>query len=300
MTHTPHSTAARPAPAPEPAAPATGGPTLRKHNSGPRRPTGPVLAAALLALLLLAAAVPGLLAPHSPTAIDPADAFHSPSADHWFGTDESGRDIFTRTVHGARSSFLIGVLATALGLGLALLLGTAAALGGRITDFAIGRLLEVAFAVPVMMLALLLVTAFGGGPTASALAVGLATAPGYARIIRGRVRTVRAAGYVEAATVLGHRRRTVLARHILPNTLSPLLALATLGIGQAVVWACSLSFLGLGAAPPAPEWGAMLAAGRPYLANAWWLTFFPGALIVLSAATVTVLGRTLQRRTREQ
>ncbi|UGQ11970.1 ABC transporter permease [Yinghuangia sp. ASG 101] len=269
-----------------------------------RRPSlprpGEALALAVLALLLVAALAPGLLTTHDPYGIQPAEAFQGPSGAHWFGTDENGRDLFSRVIQGTRSSFLIGVFATALGLGVAVVLGTAAGLGNRAVDFVVSRILEVGFAIPGIMLALLLAAVLGGGVVASGLAVGLATAPGYARVIRSQVRAVRGAGYVEAATVLGRGRWTLLRRHIMPNTLAPLYVLGTLGIGQAVVWATSLSFLGIGVVPPNPEWGALLSAGRPYIQNAWWLTVFPGVFIVLGAACVTVLGRSLQRRTRER
>lgn len=258
------------------------------------RPTE-LVAAVILLLLAIAAVAPNLFAPGNPVAIAPADAFQAPSFAHWFGTDESGRDTYTRVIHGTQSSLLIGLIATAIGIGLALILGSLAGLGGRRVDFAVGRFLEVLFAFPGLLLALLFLTIFGTGVVTSTIAVGLSTAPGYARIIRSRVISVRESGYVEAARVLGRSPQHIFFRHILPNVAWPLLALATLGIGQAIVWASSLSFLGLGAVPPAAEWGTMLAAGRTYIANAWWLTFFPGAFVVISAAAATVLGRGLQR-----
>jgi peptide/nickel transport system permease protein len=269
-------------------------PALAGHFPGLRALE--ISAAAIALFLVAAACFPSLLAPFDPLAINPADAFQGPSARHWFGTDESGRDIFSRVVHGARPSLLIGAAATAIGLGLALLLGTAAGLGGRWLDFGIGRILEVLFALPGLLLALVFIAITGPGITTSVVAVGLSTAPGYARIIRGQIAQVRSSPMVEAAVVLGRSPARVLTRHILPNALSPVFVLGTLGLGQAVVWASSLSFLGLGAPPPAAEWGAMLAAGRTYLGTAWWMTLFPGLAIVLAAASSTVLGRALQRR----
>lgn len=246
--------------------------------------------------LLLAALFPALLAPYAPLAINPPDAFSPPSLQHWFGTDESGRDIYSRVIYGARPSLLIGAAATAIGIGLALLLGALAGLGPRGLDYSVGRLLEVLFALPGLLLALVFISIAGPGVTTSVVAVGLSTAPGYARIIRGQILQVRSSSMVEAAVVLGRSRTQVLRRHLLPNALSPVFVIATLGLGQAVVWAASLSFLGLGEPPPAAEWGAMLAAGRTYLTTAWWMTFFPGLFIVFTAAGTTVLGRGLQRR----
>lgn len=262
-------------------------------------PIGGVIAAVVLLLLALAAIVPQLLTPIDPLAIAPADAFQGPSAAHPFGTDESGRDVLSRVIWGARTSLLIGLAATAIGVGLALVLGTLAALAGRWVDFGVNRILEVLFAFPGLLLALVFIAIFGTGIVTSTIAVGLATAPGYARIIRSQTLSVRSSGYVEAARVLGRSTGTILRRHIVPNVASSLFVLVTLGIGQAIVWASSLSFLGLGAVPPAAEWGAMLAAGRTYIANAWWLTVFPGVAIVLSAAAATVLGHAIQRRGRD-
>lgn len=266
---------------------------------GRRLPVDVVVSAVVIAGLLLAAVAPGLIAPADPLAMAPAQAFAPPSTAHWFGTDESGRDVFARVIHGARDSLLIGVFATAVGLGVALVLGTLAGLGTKALDFGVSRFLEVLFAFPGLLLALLVITILGPGVVTTTLAVGLATAPGYARLIRSQVLSVKTSGYVEASIVQGRSRFFRLRRHILPNVVAPLFVLATLGIGQAIVWASSLSFLGLGATPPAPEWGSMLAAGRGYLSIAWWITLFPGLFIVLSAAATTVLGHGLQRTLKE-
>nr|WP_241979481.1 ABC transporter permease [Cryobacterium suzukii] len=256
-------------------------------------------AAGVLALLLLVSAVmPQVLAPGDPLAIDPLSAFQPPNFAHGFGTDESGRDIYTRVVHGTQYSLVIGAAATAIGLGLGIVLGTLAGMLGRVVDFTVNRLLEVLLAFPGLLLALLFIVIFGPGVVTATIAVGLSTAPGYARIIRAQLITVRSQAFVEAATVLGRTRWQILLRHILPNTLAPLFVLATLGIGQAIVWAATLSYLGLGAEPPTAEWGAMLSAGRTYITSAWWMSFFPGLSIVLTAVTATVLGRSIDRRMR--
>lgn len=274
-------------------------PTPRASTLRRRLPSGlllPAIAAATAFFLILAAVVPWWLAPTDPLAIDPGAAFSSPSISHWLGTDESGRDIYSRIVHGARPSLLIGAAATGLGLGLALVLGLASGLGGRWLDAGIGRLVEVMLALPGLLLALVFIALAGPGVSTTIVAVGLTTAPGYARIIRSQTRALRGSAMIEAARVLGHHPARILVRHLLPNALGPVLVLATLGLGQAVIWASALSFLGLGEAPPTPEWGAMLAAGRTYLGSAWWMTFFPGLAIVATAAASTVLGRSLQRR----
>ena len=290
---------------------ASGGPPAPGRGTAPaarparrRRPSPALLAAAaVLTLLTVAAVAPGLLAPADPLAVSPVDAFSAPSPAHPFGTDESGRGIWTRVVHGAGASLLIGVLATLLGTGLGVLLGVVSGLGrgalARATDAVTGRLVEVLFALPGLLLALVVIAFTGPGALPATLAVGLATAPGYARIVRTQVATVRRSALVEQAVVLGRSPSTVLLRHVLPNALAPVAVLATLGVGQAVVWASSLSYLGLGSPPPAPEWGAMLSAGRTYLGVAWWMTVFPGLAVVATAAASTVAGRALTRRRTE-
>lgn len=250
----------------------------------------------VLAFIALAALAPSLLTRQGPLTVHLDGAFRAPSLHHLLGTDQNGRDVYTRVVYGARQSVLIGLGATALGLGAATLLGVTAGLGGRLADGAISRFVEVLFAFPGLLLALLLVAIFGTGAGTQIVAVGLATAPGYARMIRGRVIAVKGSGYVEASRALGHAPWRTLTRTLLPNAARPLVVLATLGVGQAIVWASALSFLGLGVAPPAPEWGAMLDAGRDYVQSAWWLTVCPGAVIVAFTLAATSLGRHLQQR----
>lgn len=264
----------------------------RSNQAGPR-PVAASASAAILALLLVAALAPGLFAPGDPLAIDPGAGFLPPGPGHPFGTDESGRDVFTRVVHGAGPSLLIGATATLIGIGLAAVLGFLAALGPRWVDATLLRVIDVALAFPSLVLALLIMTIMGPGLVSATLAVGLSAAPGYARIIRTRVREVLGSGYVENAVIQGRSPGYILVHHLLPNVARPLLALVTLGLGQSIVWVSSLSFLGLGAVPPEAEWGAMLSAGRGYITNFPWLTLFPGLFIVLTAVCSTILGRRL-------
>ncbi|MEB2870217.1 ABC transporter permease [Pseudomonas rhizosphaerae] len=269
---------------------------LRTQRRPRRIRLGASLAIGFLALVIVAALVPQLFAHGDPLAIVPRDAFHPPGWAHWFGTDQSGRDIYSRVIHGARLSLFVGLAATALAMSIAIVLGLLGGLGGLRTDRGVGWLLEVLFAFPSLVLALLFVAIFGSGIGPLIIATGLGAAPGYARMVRGQVLAVRNAGYIEAARALGHPTRRIIWRQLLPNAMRPLIVTLTMGVGQAIVWASALSFLGLGARPPTPEWGTMLSMGRDFIANAWWLTFFPGLFIVLTTLSTTVAGRYLQQR----
>ncbi|WP_417366420.1 ABC transporter permease [Glutamicibacter arilaitensis] len=260
--------------------------------------TAKILSAAFIALWMLISLAPSVLAPGDPLAINPVEAFQKPGAAHFFGTDESGRDIYTRVIHGARDSLAIGLAATGLGMGLAIILGTVAALSPRWLDEIILRVLEALYAIPSLLMALLIIAFTGPGVGPAIVAVGLSTAPGYARLVRSQIRLLKNSEMLEAATVLGRGTSQLVRNHLVPNALKPLLALVTLGIGQAVIWAAALSFLGLGTPPPAPEWGAMLSAGRTYLHFAWWMSLFPGLAIVFVAAGATLIGRALGAKAR--
>lgn len=259
-------------------------------------PIGVWLAGVVFAFFVIAAIVPGALETHDPYAISLTQTYQHPSASHLLGTDNLGRDEYSRIIEGTRQSLLIGFGATAIAVVLAVLLGLLAGLGGKYADLAVGRLLEVLFAFPVLFLALLVVSVAGTNLTTEIVAVGLGTTAGYARMLRGQVLAVRDAGYVEAARAVGHPYRRIVWQHILPNATRPLVALFTLGVGAAVIWASGLDFLGLGVPPPAPQWGALLDAGKDYITTAWWLEVIPGTAIVLLALAVTVIGRHLQAR----
>ncbi|MDQ0473937.1 ABC transporter permease [Labrys wisconsinensis] len=256
---------------------------------------GPALAALFLAALVLACIAPQLFTQVNPLAIAPRQAFQPPGWAHPFGTDQSGRDIYARVVYGARQSLLLGVGAVALSMALAVVLGLAGGLAGRLAERAVGWILDVLFSFPTMILALLFGAHLGDGLVPLVIATGIGNAPGYARMVFGQVLAVRHAGYIEAARALGHTPARTIRRQVLPNAMRPLIVAITMGVGQAIVWASALSFLGLGARPPAAEWGTMLSMGRNFVQQAWWLTFFPGLAIVLTTLATTVFGRHLQR-----
>ncbi|MEE1746389.1 ABC transporter permease [Streptomyces sp. JV184] len=261
------------------------------------RRVAPAVAAAVLVLLGVAVVFPGLLAPHPPNDTDVVSAFRPPGGGHPFGTDELGRDVLSRVVYGARPSLAIGLGATALGVLAGLAVGLLAATGPRVVDRALMRGLDVLLAFPELLLALLVVTVVGSGTANVLVAIGIAAVPTYARLVRGQALPVIGSPYAEAAVVLGVRRPVIVLRHVLPNVTGPLLVMATIGTGTAVISGSALSFLGLGTPPPAAEWGSMLSDGREFLATAWWTATFPGLAIVAVVLSVTVLGRSLRSRT---
>ncbi|SDH42481.1 ABC transporter permease [Pseudonocardia oroxyli] len=272
-------------------------PVEAPSGTGPRRRRGPRIGLALAAVWLLVVAlavfVPHLLAPGDPLAGVPALKLQPPSAHHWWGTDEVGRDLYTRVVHGAGLTMSTAVLAVAMGVLLGSALGLLAGLAGGIVDVVVMRVVDVLFAVPGILLSLALITVLGAGTAAVAFAVSVGSIAGIARVLRSEVLKVRTSPYVEAAQVSGNRPLRLTLRHVLPNAVTPLLALAALELAAAILSVSALGFLGYGAQPPAPEWGAMVASGRDSLRTAWWLTTVPGLAIVatvLAANRVSLLG----------
>lgn len=254
------------------------------------------LAAMFTALLVVAALAPGLLTSVDPQAGDANLAFLPPDALHWLGTDENGRDVLARLIHGTGASLGLGVAAMAISLGLGVIVGLVGGLGGRVSDSTSMRFADVMAAIPNILFALLVITLWGQSTTNVIVAIGLATMPRYARLVRTTTRTIRSAPYVEAATTLGLRRATIVWRHILPNAVKPALLLAVIGIGDKIAFAAALSFLGFGSPPPAPEWGAMLAVGRNFVSVAPWLVAAPAILVTLTVLAVSAIGREIIRR----
>ncbi|WP_327045958.1 ABC transporter permease [Microbispora sp. NBC_01189] len=263
-------------------------------RAGLPRP-GVALAVAFFALVCLAAAFPGLFA-HAPDQVNPALALRGPMSGHPLGTDQLGRDVLARLVFGARPSLLVGVGSTLLAGAAGAAWGLLAALGGRVAGEAAMRLADVLLSFPAVLMALLVVAVLGPGTRNAALAITVALAPGFARVVRAQALVVRGSPYVRAAVGLGLTPARILLRHIAPNVVAPLLILATVNVGTALIAGASLSFLGLGPRPPAPEWGAMLAQSRDYLDVSWTLALFPGAAITLTVMSATVAGRALQAR----
>jgi peptide/nickel transport system permease protein len=258
-----------------------------------RVPVGLLGSVAVVAAVVLAAFVPGLFTSRDPLAGVPAENFAAPSTDHWFGTDELGRDLFARVVHGAQLSLQATIVAVLVAFAVGGLIGLVAGFTGGWVEDGLMRVVDVLLSIPALFLSLALVTALGYGTIKIAVAVGLANLAAFARVMRSEVLRVRQAVYVEAARGSGSRWWSVLARHVLPNAIGPVLVLATLEFGSAILSVSSLSFLGYGAPPPAPEWGTLISGGRNYLGNAWWLTALPGLTIAATVLAVNRIARAL-------
>jgi len=257
-----------------------------------RRP-GLVVSIVFVVLVALAAFWPGLFTNRDPLTGVPEDLFQAPSSAHWFGTDELGRDLFSRVVHGAHLSLKATLIAVAVAFVSGGLLGLLAGFVGGWLDDVLMRVIDVVLSIPALFLSLALVTALGYGTVKVAVAVGIASVASFARVMRAEVLRVRQSVFVEAARACGARWYSVLGRHVLPNALGPVLVLATLEFGLAILSVSSLSFLGYGAPPPAPEWGTLISGGRNYLANAWWLTALPGLTIVATVLATNRIARAL-------
>jgi peptide/nickel transport system permease protein len=250
-----------------------------------RRSGGALAGAAIVALIALLALAATLVAPSDPLAQQIATGAQAPSATHLFGTDKLGRDVFSRVVYGARISIRIGFVAVGLAITAGTLIGLVAGYAGRRIDSVLMGLMDLMLAFPSIILAIAITTILGPSITNLMIAVGIVYVPQYARLARSSVLAVKEHEYIEAARAIGAQTPAILARHVLPNILAPLLVQATLGIATAELEAAGLSYLGLGARPPAPEWGAMLNDARDYWLSAPWALIFPGVSI-----TVLVLG----------
>lgn len=247
----------------------------------------------LLIMILTALAAP-LIAPFSPYSERIQDRLSAPSTHYLFGTDETGRDVFSRVLYGSRISLTVGIVAVAIALTLGVTAGLVAGYYGGIIDTLIMRLVDIMLAFPGFLLALAIIAMLGPSLRNAMIAVGIGSSTGFARLVRGSVLSIKEQDYVMAAQVLGAPSRRIMRAHVLPNALSPIIVLATLELPAAILVAASLSFLGLGAQPPSPEWGAMLVDGREYIQTAWWLITFPGIAIFVTVLGFNLFGNALQ------
>jgi len=254
------------------------------------RNPGAVAGLVLLALLVIMALFAPQLAHADPVAITPRDRLQPPGLEHWFGTDAFGRDIYTRVVYGTRISLLVGVVSVAIATLLGVTMGLLAGYFGGLTDALIMRFVDVMLAFPGILLALVIVAILGPDLLNAMIAVGISAAPTYARVTRGAVLQVKTNLFMDAATVVGVPTPQIILRHLLPNVLGPIVVVTTLGVAGAIISGASLSFLGLGAKPPTPEWGLMLSEGRNFLRQAWWITTFPGLAIMVTVLSINLVG----------
>lgn len=253
------------------------------------------LSVALFIVVLGWAFWPNLFSSADPLLADPNQALQAPSADHWFGTDHLGRDLYARCVHGAALSLQATSIAVLIALVAGSLLGGIAGWFGGVADRLLAMGVEVLMAIPALLLAMAIVTALGFGTLEIALAVGLSSVAMFARLARGEVLRWRRRSFVEAAQVVGVGSWTNLCRHVLPHAAGPLLALAALEFASAVLAVSALSFLGFGAPPPQPEWGLLIAEGRNYMVVAWWYTTLPGLVVAAVVLATQQLARSLQQ-----
>jgi peptide/nickel transport system permease protein len=246
----------------------------------------------LVILLLLGAmaVLAPIIAPYNPTKISLREGLVGPSATHLMGTDRHGRDVFSRVVFGARISLQLGLVANAVALGFGLVFGLLSGYYGGWMDSTVMRLMDVLLALPSILLAMVAIAILGPGLSNAMLAIGIAQIPAYARLVRGSTLSAKNDVYVDAARCIGCSSLRIMFRHILPNILAPVVVFFTLGVGTAILFGSALSFIGLGAQPPTPEWGRMLADGRDLMRRAWWVTVFPGLAIMITVLAVNLFG----------
>jgi peptide/nickel transport system permease protein len=258
-----------------------------------KSPSAKIGGAICLVLVVTAIFAP-VIAPYDPTELGVGQALQPPNWDYWFGTDEFGRDLFSRIVYGSRLTLYVGLIAVGISMTVGVLVGLVAGYVGGWLETALMRAVDVLFSFTETLIALAAVAVLGPSLTNAMIAVGISAIPFYARITYGAVLVEKNKEYFKAAEAVGARHLRLLFRHILPNILSPIIVVATVGVSVAVLSASALSFLGLGAQPPSPEWGAMLAAGRDYFKRAPWITTFPGLAIAITVLGFNLLGDALR------
>jgi peptide/nickel transport system permease protein len=263
--------------------------------AGARPPVTVLLSAAVILVVLAWSIAPGLFTGHDPAVGVPDDKFISPSAQYWLGTDHLGRDLLTRIVHGSASSMTSALIAVAIGVAVGGALGLVGGYLGGWVDGVIGRVVDVLLAIPGFLLAVVVVTALGYDTRNAAIATGVSAVAVFARLMRSEVLRVRTSVFIEAARVSGGSSTYVLLRHVLPNALRPVLSLAVLQFGIAILVIAGLAFLGYGDPPPASDWGLLVSDGREHLLHAPWLVVAPGLVIAVVVLSVSRLSRHLDQ-----
>ncbi|MBR1672700.1 MAG: ABC transporter permease [Fretibacterium sp.] len=245
---------------------------------------------AIIALLVFCAIFAEVIAPYSPIKQDLMHMFETPSAAHWLGTDEFGRDILSRLIYGARVSLQVGFIAVGIALVVGGMLGAVSGYYSGWLDNSIMRVMDVLLSIPQTLLAIAIVAALGPSLMNLMIAVGISAVPTYARIVRGSVLSIRSMEFIEAARSVGSSDLRIILKHILPNSMAPIIVQSTLGVASAILNAAGLSFIGLGIQPPNPEWGAMLSGGRQYIRDYPHMTLYPGLAIMFTILALNFLG----------
>jgi ABC-type dipeptide/oligopeptide/nickel transport system permease subunit len=261
-----------------------------------RRDTRARIGLAVVVLLIVGALLAPLLARHDPIRIDLVGQLEPPSSEHWMGTDVQGRDVWARLVYGARVSLAVGLISQSIALALGLTLGLIAGYYGKWIDELVMRLADITLAFPTLLLLIAMVAALQPSLIVVFVTVGIVGWAGMARLVRGQVLVVRQLEYVQAARALGAKDRRIIARHVLPNVIAPVVIASTLGMAGAIMAEAALSFLGLGVQPPTPSWGAMIADGRDLaqLRDSPWTSVFPGLAIGVTVLGFNLLGDALR------
>lgn len=258
-----------------------------------RNRTSLVALVILLSVIVLAVFAP-VIAPYDPLDINTRNTLAPPSWAHWFGTDDLGRDVLSRVLWGGRISLRVGLISSSIALCGGVVLGLISGYFGGVISFVILRAIDLLLAFPGLLLALVIVGTLGAGLENIMIAVGIGSIPIFTRVIHGAVLSVKSNDYIDAARSLGSPDYRIIIFHVIPNVLAPIIVLFTLQTGAAIFSASSLSFIGLGAQPPSPEWGAMVSRGRHVLREAMWMTAFPGTAIAVVILSINVLGDTLR------
>lgn len=264
--------------------------TLRKLSQDKRA----VVCLLFLFIVALIGAFAPVLAPHDPNELFYESILEAPSKEHLLGTDAIGRDLLSRLIYGVRVTISVSMLAVAITFFLGTFIGLLCAYVGGWVDNVLMRIMDILLALPSIILALAIVAILGPSLTNAMIAVGVASIPGFSRLIRGAALTIKSSGFVEASRSIGSSHRWIILRQFLPNVTGVLLVFTTLFIGVAILDTAALSFIGLGAQPPTPEWGTMLSEGKNYMSDAWWLATFPGLAITMVVFAVNLLGDALR------
>lgn len=261
-----------------------------------KRHLGGIIAAGFLFVVLVLVVFPGAFTAYDPNGTSPTEGMQPPSSLHWFGTDQLGRDLFTRVLYGGGETIKAAVIALGIAVAAGLIIGILSGYSGGAVDTVLMRFTDVWLAIPGLLLSITLVTAIGFGTVPVAIAIGIGMTPAFVRTVRSEVIKVKVSPFIEAARAGGDSSLRIALTHVLPNSLRPVAVMALLDSGGVIMGVATLSFLGFGAQPPSPEWGSLINDGRDYLMTAPWLSLLPGTVVVFTVLSITVIGISIQKR----